>query len=181
MVDHGTVRPSPKPATSRVHYRETVRVPWWWWPAGLALTLLLAAELHGGEPGLRAVLPYAVLVPLTVAGLWSLSRTRVQVDEEALRVLDAHLPLWAVGAVRTVDRETMRTARARDLDPAAFAVIRGWVGTGVWVQVDDEHDDTPYWLVSTRQPERLAAELARAAGLPDDDPAGSGPVPEPQA
>ena len=47
-------------------YDERLVVPWWWWLGGLSVTALIAAEIHGGAPGLRSVLPYAIGLPLIV-------------------------------------------------------------------------------------------------------------------
>jgi len=47
-------------------------------------------------------------------------------------------------------------------DPLAFVVQRPWVPGAVQVMLDDPDDPTPYWVVSTRQPARLAAALLAA-------------------
>jgi hypothetical protein len=41
-------------------------------------------------------------------------------------------------------------------------MIRGWVSPVVTVEVLDAEDPTPYWLISTRKPEVLAAAIAKA-------------------
>ena len=41
----------------------------------------------------------------------------------------------------------------------AFVVHRGYIPTMVIVVLDDPMDPTPYWLISTRDPEGLAAAL----------------------
>ena len=47
------------------------------------------------------------------------------------------------------------------LDARAYLLIRGWIPGLVRVELDDPDDPTPYWLVSTRHPVRLAAALSR--------------------
>jgi hypothetical protein len=42
----------------------------------------------------------------------------------------------------------------------------------VRVGLDDPADDTPYWIVGTRQPNELAAALTQGVAWPGDDPAG---------
>jgi hypothetical protein len=37
--------------------------------------------------------------------------------------------------------------------------IRPWIGPGVQVWVDDADDPTPYWVVSSRHPDRLVRAL----------------------
>src|SRR5574340_454877 len=60
-------------------YSERMWVPLWRWPIGLFVTGLLAAEVHMGAPGLRAWLPYVLLLPFPVWALLSLSRLRIEV------------------------------------------------------------------------------------------------------
>jgi hypothetical protein len=67
-----------------------------------------------------------------------------------------------VGAVQIVPVTAKRKALGPHLDPAAFVVHRGWVGPLLRVQLTDPADPTPYWMFSTRHPERLA-ELLRAS------------------
>jgi hypothetical protein len=48
-------------------------------------------------------------------------------------------------------------------------VQRPWIGGAVQVVIDDPADPTPYWVVSSRDPVRLAAAIA--AGAPAPSPA----------
>lgn len=112
-----------------------------------------------GYPGVRAWLPYAVLVPLAVAvPLW-LGRTRVEVIGDELWVGDAHLPLRFVEDAEVVEPAAKRAALGPNLDPAAFVLHRPWVRSSVRVWLQDEDDPTPYWIVSTRRPEELVRLL----------------------
>ena len=43
----------------------------------------------------------------------------------------------------------------RQLDPAAFLIYHGWVKQLAMFVLDDPEDPTPYWLVSSRDPESL--------------------------
>lgn len=143
-------------------YRERLYVAWWGWPLPLAAATLIAAEIHMGYPGVRSWLPYVLLLPLAVLGLVLAGRTPVEVDADELRVGDARLPLRYVGEVEVIAKADKRKALGPDLDPAAYLVHRGWVGPLVRVRLTDEKDPTPYWLFSSRQPERVA-ELLRSA------------------
>ena len=62
-----------------VRYRERLWVPWWWWPIGLGLSALLAAEVNMGVRNLPDWLPYAMLAPAAIGVLLSLGRMEVQV------------------------------------------------------------------------------------------------------
>lgn len=140
---------------------ERLRLPLWWWPAGLAAGVLLAAEVHLGYPGLRSWVPYLVVLPIVAALLWRLGRIRIRVDDAELWVDDAHLPLQHVAAVEPLGRDAIRAALGPDLHALAFVVHRPWVGGAVVVTLDDPADPTPYWIVSSRHAEQLAAVLNR--------------------
>ncbi len=153
-----SVRPAPP-----VH-RERLWVPLWWWPVGFALAALLAAEVHMGAPGLRAWLPYVLLLPIPVWVLLWFSRHRVEVAADSsgtpeLRVDRAHLPVSFVSRATVVPRSAKTAALGRQLDPAAYVQHRPWIGTMVLLVLDDPDDPTPYWLVSTRRPEEVLAAL----------------------
>ena len=146
-------------------YDEQLAVPWWVWPAGLALSVLMAAQLHGGGSGFsRAVLPYVVLPLLTLGGLLLLSRGRVRVRDGVLHVPGARLPLAAVGGVTALDREATRRLRGPIASPLAFVATRPWLPLAVRVDLADPDDDTPYWLVGTRSPSALVEALRSARG-----------------
>ena len=140
-------------------FDERLWVPWWGWLLALAIATVLAAEVHLGYPGVRAWLPYLLIVPLGLALVGWLGRVRVRVADGELQAGRAHLPLRYVGEVDVVSGAAKRRALGPDLDPTAFVLHRGWVRSAVRLQLTDPDDLTPYWVVSTRRPEQLAALL----------------------
>ncbi|SEQ71814.1 Protein of unknown function [Lentzea xinjiangensis] len=145
--------------TATTTYRERLYVTWWIWPLPLLAAALLAAEVHMGFPGVRSWLPYAVLLPLTVALIVRMGSTKVEVTGGELRAGEARIPLELLGEVEIIAPEDRRKAMGPHLDPAAFVVHRGWVKPLVRVRVTDPQDPTPYWVISTRHPEELAAAI----------------------
>jgi hypothetical protein len=160
--DQGSGTQAPA-ANVRTRYSERLYVTWYWWPLPLLAALILAAEIHMGYGGLRAWLPYAVLLPLTAALIFRMGLVRIRITDDELWVDDAHLPLEFVGEVQIVPAAAKRKALGPYLDPAAFLVHRSWVGPLLRVQLTDPADPTPYWMFSSRHPERIA-ELLRARG-----------------
>lgn len=146
-------------------FEERLRVPLWWWPIGIGLAALLAAEIHSGSNGLRAVLPYLILPPLAAAVLARWSRGRIGVGSGMLVVPGARMPLTAVGRVEALDREQTRRQRGPDAAPTAFTVSRPWLHCAVWVEVVDPDDETPYWVVASREPQALASALSAERGV----------------
>ncbi|MET8908553.1 DUF3093 domain-containing protein [Micromonospora sp. NPDC004551] len=143
-------------------YSERLGLPWWAWPAGLALAGLLAAELWMGATGVRAWLPFVLLIPAAAATLWWLGRIRVTVHAGELRVDDAHLPVRYVADAVPLDAAGRREVLGVGTDPLAFVVQRPWVGGAVQVVLNDPDDPTPFWVVSSRRPVELAAALLAA-------------------
>ncbi|MET7967401.1 DUF3093 domain-containing protein [Micromonospora sp. NPDC005305] len=153
---------SAAPVAAAPDYSERLGLPWWAWPVGLALAGLLAAELWMGATGVRAWLPFVLLLPAAAATLWWLGRIRVEVRAGELRVDDAHLPVRHVADAVPLDAAGRREVLGVGADPLAFVVQRPWVGGAVQVVLDDPNDPTPFWVVSSRRPVELAAALIAA-------------------
>ncbi|MBD0322363.1 MAG: DUF3093 domain-containing protein, partial [Aldersonia sp.] len=80
----------------------------------------------------------------------------------------AHLPVDVIARTAAVPPSAKSAALGRQLDPAAYVQHRAWVKQMVLVVLDDPDDPTPYWLVSTRHPDRLLAALGRVDESPVD-------------
>ncbi|MGC5029713.1 DUF3093 domain-containing protein [Micromonospora sp. DT229] len=156
-----SVSPSPTDAATRA-YAERLSLPWWLWLAGLAATGLLAVELWMGATGVRAWLPFVVLLPAAVAALTWLGRIRIAVTDGEFRVDDARLPAQFVAEVIALDADGRREVLGVGADPLAFVVQRPWISSAVQVVLDDPNDPTPFWVVSTRHPVALAEALLDA-------------------
>jgi hypothetical protein len=87
------------------------------------------------------------------------SRMVIEVDEKELRINNAHIELKYLGDVTILDTDSMRLVRGRDADPAAFLAMRFWTSRGVLVRVNDKRDTTPYWLITSKRGDQLAAAL----------------------
>jgi hypothetical protein len=147
-------------------YAERLRLPWWMWLAGAGVASLLATEIWMGSDGVRAWLPFAVLLPVTGVALWWLGRIRVSVRSGELLVDDARLPVGFVSDAIALDLDGRREVLGVGADPLAFVVQRPWVAGAVQVVLDDPADPTPYWVVSSRHPVRLAEAILAARERP---------------
>jgi hypothetical protein len=103
----------------------------------------------------------------------------IAVTEEGLRAGGAYLPWAFVGQVQSLDRDAMRSARGPGGDARNFIVLRPWAAAGgVLVEVQDNLDPHPAWLVSTRRPQSLVRaiwstrEFVRSDRFPHADQAG---------
>ena len=96
-------------------------------------------------------------IPVVAQSLTS----RIQVDKNELRVDKAHIELKYLGKVSVLDSDAMRLLRTRDADPAAFLAIKFWASKGIKIEVIDPRDTTPYWLITSKRGEKLAALLTK--------------------
>jgi hypothetical protein len=99
---------------------------------------------------------------LTVAGfalVWRYGSLLVAVEPGGLRVGGAFVETAHVGEVATLDRAAYRTRLGTGADARAYLATRPYLDHGVVVTIDDPADPTPYWLVSSRRPDALAAAL----------------------
>ncbi len=112
-----------------------------------------------GYPGIRSWIGYVVLIPLCLGALWWLGRSRVRVQDATLVAADRSLPLRYVGRTDVVARRDKQQALGPELDPSAHLLHRPWIGPVVRVEVTDPDAPEPYWVLSTRHPERLRAAL----------------------
>ncbi|MFZ0831567.1 MAG: DUF3093 domain-containing protein [Mycobacterium sp.] len=156
---------SASPATSQsVRYRERLTVPWWWWPPALGLAAVIALEVNRAARGLPAWISFAVLSAIAAGVVVWFGRVEVRVTVGAhgppvLWAGPAHLPADVVSRSAEIPQSAKSAALGRQLDPAAYVLHRPWIGPMVLLVLDDPDDPTPYWLVSSRHPERVLAAL----------------------
>jgi Protein of unknown function (DUF3093) len=143
-------------------YRERLRTPWWWYVVAVGIASLLAGEFHISGLRLTDWIPFGILIPLSLVVVWWLGRDKLEVSGNELRIRGAHLPLRYVSGAVALDGPTLRRVVGREGDPAAFVSIRPWIGPGVQVWIDDEDDPTPYWVVSSRNPQRVVTAVRAA-------------------
>jgi hypothetical protein len=148
--------------TEAPHYQERLRLSWWTWLPALLVDAIVAIEFTLGFESLPIWLPFAVIIPLTVAGLIWTSRISVTVTADELLVDDARLPVSVIADIVALDAGGKREALGVGANPLAFVIQRPWIGPAVQVLLDDPADPTPYWLISTRHPIELATALAAA-------------------
>jgi hypothetical protein len=64
-----------------------------------------------------------------------------------------------IGAVSAYTGEAARVERGTALDARAYTRFRAFMPGVVKLEITDANDPTPYWLVSTRRPLKLAEAL----------------------
>jgi hypothetical protein len=158
-----TPEPSTRTTATPAPYTERLRVPWWSWVPFLIGGGALALEISTSATGLPGWVPFAIVLPVVAALMIWVSRLRVAVTAQEFQVDDARLPVTVISGVVALDAEGKREILGVGAHPLAFVVQRPWIGGAVQVLLDDPQDPTPYWVVSTRHPVKLATALLAAA------------------
>ncbi len=86
-------------------------------------------------------------------------RSTILFDGKELRIDRAHIDIKYLGDAKILDSSAMRLLRTRDADPAAYLAIKFWAPVGVKITVVDPRDPTPYWLITSKRGEEIAALL----------------------
>lgn len=148
-----------------VGYDERLHVPLRWWAlATMFLATLLLAFLVATPPWV-AFLVTGSLTLLLVVVLVAYGAARVSVHDGTFRAGRALIPVALLGAAVPLDAVASRRLAGVDADARAYLLLRPYVKRSVQVPVEDPADPAPYWLVSTRRPDRLVAALEAAAAL----------------
>lgn len=159
-------------------YRERLTAPVSWW---------LAALVFGAAWGwimlVATTWPIAITATAVVAGpclylVWRYGSLLITVDAERLQVGRASIARAHIGAVQPLHRADYRLRLGTGADARGYLVTRPYLDRGVLVPIEDDSDPTPYWLVSSRRPDALAAALGHtenAPASPAHDPNGDAP------
>jgi hypothetical protein len=140
-------------------YGERLGVPLRWWVQGVMLLATFWLAFVVAIPGALPWLLSGVLALLLVLWLVGYGAVRVSVSDQVFRAGRGHISLEHLGAAEALDPESTRRAMGVGADARAFLVMRPYLKRAVRVPVTDPADPTPYWLVGSRHPDRLAAAL----------------------
>ncbi|MCJ7859581.1 DUF3093 domain-containing protein [Corynebacterium kalidii] len=147
-----------------VLYRERQRVPMSWWLIGLGLSTLVGFQGQMSREWYWGLGIGLLVLAAVVWALLHLSSNELVVERDAdgetwLRAGEASLPTSVVSRSLAVPPTARSAAMGRQLDPAAFVYHRPWIPSMAMLVLDDPDDPTPYWLVSTNEPEQLLTAL----------------------
>lgn len=143
-------------------FRETLTVPLRWW---VQVTMLLATFW------LAFVVAMPMWVATVFAGILALiigtiflvfGSASVEVRDGQLRAGGAVIDLAHVGPARPLGKVGTRQVLGVDADARAYLLTRPYLKYSVQVPIRDPQDPTPYWLLSSRHPRKLAAALDQA-------------------
>ncbi len=143
---------------------ERLRVPLRWWVQGVLLVATLWLALVVATPPVVAFGTTGLALAGLVAFFLRYGGAPVQVGDGWFRAGRARIELRHLSSAAALDAESTRLLAGRDADARAYLLLRPYLPRAVRVDLADPDDPTPYWLVSTRRPEALAASLGDALG-----------------
>lgn len=111
-------------------------------PISLVAGAVIAIVLYGG-----CVVTLVVSAPVVT----------VTVDE--LRAGRAHISRQLLGTAHVFTGDEAFIERGQRLDARAWLLLKGSIRSVVKVPLADANDPAPYWLISSRRPDALAAAI----------------------
>jgi hypothetical protein len=112
-------------------------------PVNIVAGVVAAVVLFGGLSGI-----FVVLAPV------------IEVTDGTLTAGKARIPVELLGTAEIFRGDAATLQRGQRLDARAWLCLRGWVDPVIKIPLEDPDDPTPYWLVSSRNPEGLKAALS---------------------
>ena len=155
-------------------YRERLLVPVSYWLLAVPSIAFLGAEAWFIAGGIVPPLTLGILSVIAAIFLINWGNATIEVAGGALRAGRDTMPLSEAGEIVPLDEKQTAQLRGPRADPAAHLFLRPYVKQGVYIAIADPSDGVPYWLVSTRHPDRLAAAMGDAAAAGGQGAGGPG-------
>jgi len=149
----------PDTPTAEAGHRERLHVPLRWWVQGTMLVATFWLAFVVSTPPVVAWTATAVLLLAMTGIFWSYGSARVEVADGWLRAGRARISGEFLGEVEALDPAETRRVAGPGADVRAYLLLRPYLKRSVRVAIRDDRDPTPYWLVSSRDPEHLAAAI----------------------
>lgn len=140
-------------------YRERLTAPLSWWLAALAFAAVWGWVMLVATTWSIAIVVTVALAAVDLYAVWRYGSVLVAVDADTLRVGRASISRQQVGEVQPLSHADYRQQLGVRADARAYLATRPYLGRGVLVPIEDPSDPAPYWLVSSRRPDALAAAL----------------------
>jgi hypothetical protein len=134
------------------------------WPSSwiyLATALVIPASILVLAPvNIVAGVIAAGVLFVGLAGIFIVLAPVIEVKDGMLSAGKARIPVELLGTPSIFKGGAATLQRGQRLDARAWLCLRGWVDPVVKIPLEDPDDPTPYWLVSSRNPEGLTAALS---------------------
>lgn len=140
-------------------YVEVLRPPVSWWAMAAGVVVSVWWAFYVAAPAQVAFVAAVVTAAVAGGALFRYGAVRVVTDDVGLHAGKAVLPWPYVGAVAVLGSDQLREQLGVKADARAHLLLRSYCREAVRVDVDDERDPTPYWVISSRHAQDLALHL----------------------
>jgi Protein of unknown function (DUF3093) len=142
-----------------LEYAERLAVPLRWWVQGTMLVASLWLATVVALPPVVAWAVTGVALGLMTALLVGFGSARIRVGGGQLVADRARIGAEHLGDAVALDADASRRLAGPEADARAYLLLRPYLKRAVRVDITDPADPAPYWLLSTRRPDELAAAL----------------------
>lgn len=140
-------------------HRERLTAPLSWWLSAVMFAITCGWIIVVISSWTPAIVTFVLVLALVGSMVSRYGALTIESDDRGLRAGPALLAPAFVGPAEPLHRAEYRARLGVDADVRAHLVTRPYVDRGVLVPVEDPADPTPYWLVSSRHPDELAAAI----------------------
>jgi hypothetical protein len=144
-----------------VIFKEVLRPPIWVLAFIYFLLLSLVIAIWAAFDNNVALVAF-ITATIAIIYIAIAMRSTITLEGEELRIDRAHIDIKYLGSATVLDSPAMRLLRTRDADPAAYLAIKFWMPKGIKITVVDPRDPTPYWLITSKRGEEIAALLDKS-------------------
>lgn len=105
-------------------------------------------------------LPVAIGIYAIVAVTFFALSPVIQVSEGVLQAGRATIKTDLIGEIEPLGSQALHAAIGPGADARNYLVVRGWIHRGLKLEIADESDPTPSWIITSRKPLALADAIA---------------------
>lgn len=107
----------------------------------------------------EAAIPAAIGAYVVVVVLFLAMSPTIEVRDGVLRAGRASIPVELLSEIEALGSDALRAAIGPGADARNFLLVRGWIHSGVKLEINDPSDPTPYWVLTCRRPIALVEAL----------------------
>ena len=145
-------------------YAERLSVPWHWWLRALVVVVTFGWVARVATNVEITIIVSALTALFVVGGLLAYGRISVKADSAGLQAGKAHIEYEFIGRVQALTEEEFKEWMGPKADYRGFLCSRPYIPAGVKVEITDPNDPTPYGLISSKNPQKLARSLEARNG-----------------
>jgi hypothetical protein len=133
------------------------------WPIWLTL-LVICLDLSiliaiWAALGNQAAVVTAILLILSTIYFYYVTSLTVELTTERLKAGRANIEVKYLGKIEVLSKKDMLFHRGSGINSRAYLALRFWIERGLKVEITDPRDPTPFWLISSKYPERFLERL----------------------